>query len=401
MTHILKEAHMINNCEADIIHIEACNFIDTPLGGQLNFSRQLIRVFGSRMALVGLTDSPSDPLGRWFKKELNNTEFLFFAIGRSKKTTKRPLIPARITTLLRIKKFQNRIFTIGINNIILSEHSVLLALNKKHNLNICFRFPGVDSPLSISRYPWAKMLSRIFDKFFYNALASKAGTILAAADESAISKLKSNAGFQLKTIVSFPTRTDTSEFCPGDSVKERKRLAIPVNTTVITTSGRIHWAKGWDFLLDSFKKFSESVPDACLVFIGDGCDKEKLKCRASGIGISDKIILPGHLPPETVASYLRASDLFIMGSLKEGWSTVLVEAIACHLPVVTTKFSSADTLVQNGINGFTVNRVPAEFAEKMKSALTLKGVCDYSEKTIPDYALYNLKHDLLNKWKLN
>jgi hypothetical protein len=68
---------------------------------------------------------------------------------------------------------------------------------------------------------------------------------------------------------------------------------------------------------------------------------------------------------------------------------------------VTTKFSSADTLVQNGINGFTVNRVPAEFAEKMKSALTLKGVCDYSEKTIPDYALYNLKHDLLNKWKLN
>jgi len=45
----------------DILHIEACNFIDKPMGGQLNFSRQFIKAMGNRVALVGLASEHTDP----------------------------------------------------------------------------------------------------------------------------------------------------------------------------------------------------------------------------------------------------------------------------------------------------------------------------------------------------
>ena len=61
-----------------------------------------------------------------------------------------------------------------------------------------------------------------------------------------------------------------------------------------------------------------------------------------------------------------------MGSYTEGWSTSLVEAVACSVPCVVTKFSSAYDLVKNGENGFVVdNRDENIFAFKMEDALKL------------------------------
>ena len=115
---------MPDTIKPDIRHLEACNFIDKPTGGQLTFSRQLMKVLGSRLALVGWASAPSDPIGRWFDKVIDGVVYRYFAIGREIPSANKPIVPARLTTWLQIRRYQSRIHSIGIPNIIVSEHSI-------------------------------------------------------------------------------------------------------------------------------------------------------------------------------------------------------------------------------------------------------------------------------------
>lgn len=389
--------------QPDILHLEACNFIDKPMGGQLNFSRQLIKALGNRLALVGLASMPSEPIGCWFDKDIEGTTYRYFAIGRDNQADSKPLVPSRLSTWFQIRRYQHRILSIGIPNILVREHSILMALKMLPSYNLCFYNPGVDSPLSISRYPWAIRFAALFDHLFFRSLGQKANCILAAADDLAIADLKHRAGERLKgkAIVSFPTRIDTAIFHPGDRLLSRKKLSLPADAIIAVTTSRIHWAKGWPFLLKSFKLFHVRFPGSLLIFLGDGAERGALEQQALALGIQESVIVAGYQSPSTIAAYLQTSDLFVMGSLKEGWSTVLIEALACHIPIVTTRFSSADTIVQNGVNGFVVDRNPVEFSKAMETVLNLPELAKYADSVIDRYALKNLSRDLFKVWPLN
>jgi glycosyltransferase involved in cell wall biosynthesis len=275
-------------------------------------------------------------------------------------------------------------------------------MSKTSKNNVCFCIPGVDSPLAISRYSWAIRFAGLFDYFFFQSLNGKANSILAAADESAIAMLKHRAGKQLggKDIVSFPTRIDTNVFHPADRSVIRKKLGLPFDAVIAVTTSRIHWAKGWVFLLEAFRIFHIRYPRSLLIFLGDGAERDALKQKARALSLHESVIVTGYLQPTAVAAHLQASNLFVMGSLKEGWSTVLLEALACHVPIVTTRFSSADTIVRNGVNGFSVDRNPLEFAEAMEKALYLREMGMYANSVIDRYALNNLARDLFRVWPL-
>ena len=386
----------------DILHLEACNFIDKPMGGQLTFSRQLMKALGNRLALVGWASSPSDPIGRWFDKVIDGVIYRYFAIGPEIPSSRKPLVPARLTTWRQIKRHQNSMYSIGIPNVIVSEHATLMAMKVMTGYNLCYYFPGVESPLSISRYPWAAWFSEFFDQLFFHSLCRKANCILAAADEAAIAGMKKRAGRKLigKDITSFPTRVDTDIFHPAEQSAARNKLDLPEDKIIVITTGRIHWAKGWPFLLESFKLFLEKSPKSLLIFLGDGDERDVLEQKASDLGLQENVVVTGYKTPPTIATYLQAADLFVMGSLKEGWCTVLVEALACHLPIVTTNFSSADTIVRQGDNGFVVNREPLEFAKSMGKALDLPELAEYANSVIDRYALKNLAQDLFKVWPL-
>lgn len=399
----IPEFEMLNNQQPDIIYIEACNFIDKPLGGQLSYSKQLIKALGTRLALVGWASSPSDPVGCWFTKEINGMDFRYFAIARTPDAAIKPIVPARLSTWLLIRRYQKLIFSIGIPNVLISEHSVLMSLQPRRTHNICFCFPGVDSPLSISRYPWAKQLSTLFDHFFFHALGKKANCILAAADESAIVDVQRRAGEKLKgkAIFSFPTRVDTNTFYPRDRLHARRQLDLPTDKIIVVTSGRIHWAKGWEFLLQAYQLFLKRCPNSMLFFLGDGSDRKYLEEKVEVLGLRGRVVVAGMKSSSEVATYIQASNMFVMGSYKEGWSTSMLEALACQVPIVTTRFSSADSIVCQGVNGFVVDRDPHMFSIAMENVLSLCTVAAYSNETIGRYALTNLSKDLLNVWSLH
>lgn len=395
---------MTDHIKPDILHLEACNFLDKPMGGQLTFSRQLMKVLGNRLALVGWASDPSEPVGSWFDKEIEGTIYRYFAICPETSSARKPIIPARLSTYFQIKRHIPQILSIGIKNIIVEEHTILMAMDLGAvTYNLCYCFPGVEAPLSISRYPFVKVLAEKFDSSFFNALQKTTSCVLAAADQLAIDGLYTRAGERMKGIkvTSFPTRVDTSLFHPAERVTVRHKLGLPDDAIIAVTTGRIHWAKGWPFLLDSFKLFHNQFPSSVLVYLGDGAERGLLEQKIIEAGLKQSVIVAGYQSPTAIATYLQAADLFVMGSFKEGWSTVLVEALACHVPTVTTRFSSADTIVQQGKNGFVMDdRDPHTFSKAMVDALKLKDVAGYADSVIDNYALDNLARDLFKVWPL-
>lgn len=383
--------------------IEPCDFIEYPVGGQLSFARQMIRVFGNRLALVGWSTDDT-PVGKWTTKAIDGIEYDYFAYHKKKDiSSQRPIVPARITDYLALNRWKNAIQQKQIPYVFLRSQHLLVNIVKWKVDNICYYFPGIENPLSISRYLWAKSLAKLFDTWFLPRV-SKANTVLAAADTKAIEELVCRSKGKLDSckIHVFPTRVDTDIFCYKDKHLAKKYLGIPESKIVISTTGRIHWAKGWKLILGAFKTFNQKFRDSILCFVGDGQDRPNLEAEISKLNLDNNVIITGFLPPERVSDYLKATDIFILGSKKEGWSTSLVEALATCLPIVSTDVSSSNTIIKEGVNGFVVkHRTPDEFFNAFVKALKLDthSVMEYSREEIEKYALKYLEKDLGRIWK--
>jgi colanic acid/amylovoran biosynthesis glycosyltransferase len=192
---------------------------------------------------------------------------------------------------------------------------------------------------------------------------------------------------------------DTSVFLPRSREERRQQLGIPQDSVVIVTTGRIHWAKGWEFLLHAFRTFQGEKPNSFLIFVGDGEDRPKLQFVAQQLGIAKRVKVTGYQPAQLVSDFLNASDLFVLGSYTEGWATSMLEAVACCKPVVTTAVSSASDLILEGVTGFIVRERNHElFSDAMLATLELREVRKIALSIADKYSLASLSNDLQAIW---
>jgi glycosyltransferase involved in cell wall biosynthesis len=385
------------------IIVEGCNFIDFPMGGQLTFARQLMMAFGPQVALVGISTDET-PVGQWVKKNIEGIEYDFFAYDSRIKSNRKPFVPARLSGYVSLLRHKDNILENRCRNFFIQSHELAVGILNWKQANVCYCFPGIENPLSISRYSWASYFARVFDRWFLSKI-SIANVILAAADAVAIASLKNRCHGLLstKTINVFPTRVDTKIFYPGTKSKSREILKLPATNTIIVTTGRIHWAKGWQLLLEAFAIYLLKDSDAKLYFVGDGEDRLKLISVSEQLGIADSVVITGFLPSQTVAEYLRASDVFALASYKEGWSTSLVEALATCLPIITTAVSSSSFLVKNNLNGLIQKeRCHVTYASGIEVCLNLDidMVKEFSKIETIKYSIATLSKDLEELWML-
>ena len=327
-----------------IVVIDFCNFEDYPMGGYLTFERNMMKSFGENLILIGITTVKSDPVGKWFKKEIDGKTYDFFALARYNKNTTKHIIPDRLAIYILLKFYKKRILRKKIDNVFIQRPEILICINKFNFKNICFCSAGMENPLSISKFWYARYISRYFDKAFFACL-NTVNVFLATGDEESINEfiVRSENKISRASIKKFPSRIDTNIFKPIDKNLARNSLDIQESDIIISCTGRLAWFKGWKFLVDSFQEFQKITPDSKLYFIGEGEDYEKIKKYIDSKNLSHKIIFTGSKTPREISLYLNASDLFVMGSYKEGWSTTLLEAMACGVPTCTTNFSSASS----------------------------------------------------------
>jgi glycosyltransferase involved in cell wall biosynthesis len=110
----------------------------------------------------------------------------------------------------------------------------------------------------------------------------------------------------------------------------------------LLAAGRMVAQKRFDNLLRAFALSARE--DATLTILGDGPLRSGLEHLAQSLGIADRVAMPGYVP--NVVEWLGRSDLFVLSSDYEGLPAVIVEALACNVPVVTTEsfFAARDLL---------------------------------------------------------
>jgi glycosyltransferase involved in cell wall biosynthesis len=115
--------------------------------------------------------------------------------------------------------------------------------------------------------------------------------------------------------------------------------------------GRLVWQKAYPLLLRACARLRERGVDLRLTIIGEGEERQALETLRDQLGLRDRVDLPGALAAAQVATALRAADLFVLSSVSEGFGMVLLEAMACGLPVVAPELNGLPEVVTDGDDG--------------------------------------------------
>lgn len=101
----------------------------------------------------------------------------------------------------------------------------------------------------------------------------------------------------------------------------------------VLAAGRLHKQKGYRHLLPAFARVVSQRP-AHLVILGEGDDREELQSLAASLGIAARVHFLGYTP--NPLAYMRHAAVFVLSSIAEGFGNVIVEALACGTPVIST-----------------------------------------------------------------
>jgi len=104
--------------------------------------------------------------------------------------------------------------------------------------------------------------------------------------------------------------------------------------------GELTPLKGAEKLIDVFKSVSNKHDDAILVIVGHGKLKNLLIDKVKKLNLSDKIIFTGQVDYEQMPSYYKSATIFVHPSYSETFGMVVLEAMACGLPVVASDINS-------------------------------------------------------------
>lgn len=141
-----------------------------------------------------------------------------------------------------------------------------------------------------------------------------------------------------------PQGVDLNSFAPSENrLAAREALGLPAHGPVLVFVGSLIHRKGIDVLLRAWSEVSEARPDANLVLVGrnrfpeDSSDARFLKEQLAQVPARavERLHQPG--VRDDVDRWLQAADLFVFPSRREGFGSVMIEAMACSLPCIVTE----------------------------------------------------------------
>ncbi len=155
-----------------------------------------------------------------------------------------------------------------------------------------------------------------------------------------------------KPIVTIPNGIDLSNFKvaknPGSF---RSRLGLKPDAPILLSVGRVDPEKRLDFLIDAFVRLSERIPDAHLVFAGDGSARKKLEAHAANTNVNDRIHFLGMVNRVDLPDLLHDATVFLSASTTEVHPISVIEAIASGLPLVAVQDEAFEGMILENENG--------------------------------------------------
>ena len=149
-------------------------------------------------------------------------------------------------------------------------------------------------------------------------------------------------------------------------LEKKAKLGLLQGNKVIAAIGRLHPQKGHEYLLRAAKKIISRMGNLKFLIVGDGPMKESLESLSERLGIKENVVFTGKR--DDVKDMLCISDFSVVSSIREGFSNVVLESMACSKPVVATDVGGNKEIIIDGENGFIVpSRNEDALADKIQA----------------------------------
>lgn len=157
---------------------------------------------------------------------------------------------------------------------------------------------------------------------------------------------------------------DTHLFNPQRrSLALRASWGVGPEDLVVVNVGRLAAEKNLQLTLKAFDEIKKARPDARMLFVGDGPEKDRLAAQ------HPEHIFAGMRRGEDLAAHYASADMFLFPSLTETFGNVTSEALASGLGVVGYGYAAAEELINDGLNGLLA--APGDETTFIQSAVLL------------------------------
>jgi glycosyltransferase involved in cell wall biosynthesis len=323
-------------------------FKGKPIGGTSRVILSLLPYIGNKIYLFGISI-----------KNLTNEQPLSFAkqctVLQLYEIKFPPIIPLRLKALVNYWLKKNIVLVHKPDVIYVhSPESALPFLIGKKNVPVVFHQHGSFNPVENTDIDWAR--NRLFKSIFNLILKfiyTRADAII-AIDKICYSQAKKSGAADKTFLITNPV--DRALFKPDDSdrSKIRNQLRISDQDKVILFAGRLSRKKQVHLIIEALYKSLQKDHDWKLIIAGEGPLEKDLKTQVERLKLAELVYFVGSVSNDRIPSIYNSADIVALPSKDEGIPMMLLEALACGIPVVATNVGGIPEIVKSNLNGVII-----------------------------------------------
>lgn len=155
-------------------------------------------------------------------------------------------------------------------------------------------------------------------------------------------------GLEARHIRTIVNGVDSAHFRPAPSNDAKRALGLPPDSFVAGTVGRLDPIKNQAALIGAIALLARDLPHVHAVLIGGGPLEHELRRQVESLALGERVHFAG--VRRDVEAVLPALDVFVLPSISEGMSNVLLEAMSCGIPPVCADLPSHREIVTPGVD---------------------------------------------------
>ncbi len=136
-----------------------------------------------------------------------------------------------------------------------------------------------------------------------------------------------------------------------NEIKQKTFLANK-DTLIIITIAELHERKGLKYLIRALPLVVKKFPNIKLVIVGEGPERKNLEALISNLDMENHVLLLGR--KKEIPLLLKASNIFVLPSIREAFGIVILEAMVTSLPVIATKTGGIPEIIEHNKTGVLV-----------------------------------------------
>ena len=248
-----------------------------------------------------------------------------------------------VSCMMRIRKILKREkFDVIITNTTLAAFNIRFVLPRRHRPRVINFVHGYMFPTEV-----VGIRAKIF-RFCEKLLRKKTDHIMVmnAADLEIANKYRLCLG-EVRMTSGMGARVADAPTVETDLILERNKGE---GKYILCFVGELYKAKNQRMLICALPEIKMEIPNAVLWLVGEGVARDELVALAEELSISDSVYFMGRR--ENPCDYIRAADVYVSASEKEGLPFNILEAIGCGKTVVASRVKGQEDIIEDGVSGF-------------------------------------------------